>query len=69
MTNTQLFFAIGLPTFAVLASLTVSLIQLWDIKGDIREIRKSVTDLGDRFSKVEVRLAKVEDRLGIAAKV
>jgi len=42
MSNLQLYIAIGLPTVAVLASLTVSLFQISGIREDIREIR---TDL------------------------
>jgi hypothetical protein len=39
MTNLQLYIAIGLPTIAVLASLTVSLVQISAIREDIRELR------------------------------
>jgi hypothetical protein len=39
MNDIQLYVAIGLPTIAVLASLTVSLIQISAIREDIREIR------------------------------
>ena len=42
ITNVQLFLAIGLPTVAVLASLTVSLIQIAGIREDIREIRSDI---------------------------
>ena len=42
MTNLQLYIAIGLPTLAVLASLTVSLIQISGIRDDIREIRSDI---------------------------
>jgi hypothetical protein len=40
--NLQLYIAIGLPTIAVLASLTVSLIQVSAIREDIREIRSDI---------------------------
>jgi hypothetical protein len=42
MTDTQLYIAIGLPTLAVLASLTVSLFQISGIREDIREIRGDI---------------------------
>jgi hypothetical protein len=42
MNNLQLYIAIGLPTIAVLASLTVSMFQISGIREDVREIR---TDL------------------------
>jgi hypothetical protein len=40
--NLQLYIAIGLPTIAVLASQTVSLIQVSAIREDIREIRSDI---------------------------
>jgi hypothetical protein len=42
MSNLQLYIAIGLPTIAVLASMTVSLVQISGIRDDIREIRQDV---------------------------
>jgi hypothetical protein len=42
VSNLQLYIAIGLPTIAVLASLTVSLIQVSAIREDIREIRSDI---------------------------
>jgi hypothetical protein len=40
----QLYIAIGLPTIAVLASLTVSLIQISAIRGDVRAIREDLRE-------------------------
>lgn len=42
MTDLQLYIAIGLPTIAVLASMTVSLVQISGIRDDIREIRTDI---------------------------
>jgi hypothetical protein len=42
MTNTQLYFAIGLPIVAVLTSLAISLVQIFDIRSDLREIRTDI---------------------------
>ena len=42
MTNTQLYFAIGLPVVAVLTSLVISLVQIFDIRSDLREIRTDI---------------------------
>jgi hypothetical protein len=39
MTNIQLYLAIGLPIIAVLTSLTVSLLQVSAIRGEMRGIR------------------------------
>ena len=60
MTNVQLYLAIGLPILAVLTSLTVSLIQISQIKEDIREIRREA-----REDRKEAR----EDRLQILGKI
>jgi hypothetical protein len=42
ITNVQLYLAVGLPIIAVLASLTVSLLQVSGIREDIREIRSDI---------------------------
>jgi hypothetical protein len=42
MTNTQLYFAIGLPIVAVLTSLVISLVQIFDIRSDLRGIRTDI---------------------------
>jgi hypothetical protein len=42
MTNTHLYFAIGLPIVAVLTSLVISLVQIFDIRSDLREIRTDI---------------------------
>jgi hypothetical protein len=42
MTDLQLYVAIGLPVIAVLASLTVSLVQISAIREDIREVRSDI---------------------------
>jgi len=49
MTGLQLYLAIGLPTIAVLASLTISLIQISAIREDLRSqvgsIREDVREI------------------------
>jgi hypothetical protein len=42
MTNTQLYFAIGLPCFTIVASLIVSMVQISGIREDIRDIRSDI---------------------------
>jgi hypothetical protein len=42
LTNLLLYIAIGLPTIAVLASMTVSLVQISAIREDIREMRSDI---------------------------
>ena len=45
ITNVQLFLAIGLPTVAVLASLTVSLVQISSIREDVRGLREDIREI------------------------
>ena len=59
MTDLQLYIAIGLPTVAVLASLTVSLIQISAIREDIREIRAE--------TRAQLATAREDTRAQIAA--
>ncbi len=42
MTNTQLYFAIGLPCLTIIASLIINLFAVFDIKSDIRELRSDM---------------------------
>lgn len=52
MTDLQLYIAIGLPTLAVLASLTVSIIQISAIREDVREVRREMADLRKEMNEV-----------------
>jgi hypothetical protein len=45
MTDFQLYIAIGLPVVPVLASLTVSLVQISTIREDVREIRADMREI------------------------
>ena len=62
MTDAQLYLAIGLPTLAVLASLTVSLVQISGIRGDIRQIRDAITMLTSKVADIDTRLSVLEER-------
>ena len=55
MTNFQLYIAVGLPTIAVIASLTISLVQISGIREDIGEIRGDIKLL---TGKVYEKMAK-----------
>jgi hypothetical protein len=39
MTNEQLYFAIGLPVFAIVASMVINLVQISGIREDMRQLR------------------------------
>lgn len=53
MTDLQLYTAIGLPTIAVLASLTISLVQISGIREDGRDLRREVN------AKIDLLTGKV----------
>jgi len=62
MTDTQLYFALGIPMLAILTSLTISLVQVSGIRGDMRGMRQEFReDLA--ANRQEAR----EDRLKIHA--
>lgn len=45
MTNTQLYFAIGLPCLTIVASLVISLFQMIGVRDDLREIRGDIKSI------------------------
>ena len=45
MTDTQLYFAVGVPCFTILAALIVNILTVVGIRADIREIRADVREL------------------------
>jgi len=61
--NLQLYIAIGLPTVAVLASLTVSLFQISGIREDICEIRNDSKLLTGKVAEIDTRLSLIEERI------
>ncbi len=48
MTNVQLYFAIGLPCFTIIASLIISVINILGIRSDISEIRQDLKHIVQR---------------------
>jgi hypothetical protein len=52
MTNLQLYLAVGLPTFAVVASLIVSLVQISGIRGEILGIRGELSGVRDDLREI-----------------
>ncbi|MGI8990224.1 MAG: hypothetical protein ACR2I2_11665 [Bryobacteraceae bacterium] len=67
MNNLQLYLAIGLPTIAVLASMTVSLVQISAIRDDIKEVRADMRqirgELGDIRSDIKLLTGKVYEMM------
>ena len=60
MTDLQLHVAVGLPTIAVLASLTIRLFQISGIRDDIREIRSDIKILTGKVADIDNRLSLLE---------
>jgi hypothetical protein len=65
MTDLQLYIAVGLPTIAVLASLTVSLVQISGIREDIREIRNDIKLLIGKIMDIDNRVIRMEGKMGL----
>jgi hypothetical protein len=61
MTNVQLYLAIGLPIVAVLTSLTVSLVQISNIRVDIESLR---ADMREIRSDIKLLTGKVYEMMG-----
>jgi len=53
MTNLQRYFAIGIPTFTILVSLVVGLLQLSHV---VNQINLCFTSLDNRMNSMESRL-------------
>ncbi len=60
MTDVQLYFAIGIPTFTVLCSLMIGIFQL---NHAVNQINLRFTSLESRFAAGESRLGSLENRL------
>jgi hypothetical protein len=65
LTNLQLYVAIGLPTVAVLASLTVSLLQIMGIRDDIRELRADMREIRSDIRNLTSKVADIDTRLTV----
>jgi hypothetical protein len=60
--NLQLYLAIGIPTLAVLASMTISLFTLSGVREDIREIRSDIKIMTGKIADIDTHLSVIEDR-------
>ena len=58
--NIQLYIAVGLPTFAILVSLVISLVQISGIREDSRELRRELNAKVDQINtKIDLLTGKV----------
>lgn len=59
MTDTQLYFAVGVPCFTILAALIVNILTVVGIRADIRELRTDMNALRTEVNtKMDMLLAK-----------
>jgi uncharacterized membrane protein (DUF106 family) len=65
MTNFQLYFAVGLPVIAVLASLVISLVQISAIREDMRTNMQGIReDIREIRSDIKLLTGKVYELMG-----
>jgi hypothetical protein len=63
MSDVQLYVAIGLPTFAIVTSLIISLFQISGVREDVREIRNDIKLLTGKVAEIDTRLGVIEERI------
>lgn len=63
MSDVQLYVAIGLPTFAIVTSLIISLFQISGVREDVREIRNDIKLLPGIVAEIDTRLGVIEERI------
>ncbi len=62
MTDTQLYFAVGLPCLTVIASLVLSMFTLSGVREDIREIRAHLRTIVEKLGSMDVEIARFMDK-------
>lgn len=62
MTDTQLYFAIGLPCLTVIASLILSLFTMSGVREDIREVRSHLRTIVGKLGSMDGEIAKLMDK-------
>ncbi|HZU28006.1 MAG TPA: hypothetical protein VFA04_20925 [Bryobacteraceae bacterium] len=74
MNNPQLFFAIGIPTLAILVGILVNMIQVSTINARITDVVSRLSALEDRVNtgfdlltkkiyELDTRISRIEERL------
>ena len=63
MSDVQLYVAIGLPAFAIVTSLIISLFQISGVREDVREIRNDIKLLTGKVAEIDTRLGVIEERI------
>jgi hypothetical protein len=62
MTDTQLYFAIGLPCLTIITSLIISLFQMSGVRDDIRELRSDSKNIMGKLGAMDVEIGKLMDK-------
>jgi len=57
MTDTQLYFAIGLPCLTVIASLILSMFTMSGVREDIREVRAHLRTIAEKLGAIDLEIA------------
>jgi hypothetical protein len=62
MSDSQLYFAVGLPIIAVLASLTVSLVQISGVRSDIQSLRDDMREIRRDMNTLTGKVIELMER-------
>jgi uncharacterized membrane protein (DUF106 family) len=52
VSNTQLYFAIGIPCFTIITSLIVSLVSFWGVRDSMKEIREDMRNIREEIREI-----------------
>jgi hypothetical protein len=63
VTDSQLYFAVGVPTFAVLMGILVSALQMNTINARFTSLETRFDTLLGKVIEIDTRLTRVEERL------
>lgn len=63
MNDLQLYLAVGVPTIAVLASMTLSLVQISAIREDIREVRADMREIRADMRDVRADMQEIRTEM------
>ncbi len=62
MTDTQLYFTVGLPCLTVIASLVLGMFTLSGVREDIREISTHLRTIVEKLGSMDVEIARLMDK-------
>jgi hypothetical protein len=65
MTDTQLYLAIGLPSFVALVGILVNVGYFVVVNARLGRVEDKIDILTGKFSELDNRVIRIEDKLGI----